>query len=95
MKTFYSIVKIGNHDDTYDLYFGETLWYSDLTMEEINDLLNPLEKSADLFIRLIETRETDNGIDYYWNLIVDGFPMYVGIPLEFADAVIDALLYRR
>lgn len=95
MKTFQSIVKIGNHDNTYDLYFGKMLWYSDLTEEELNNFLDPLEKSADLSIRLVETRETDNGTDYMWNLIVDGLPMYVGIPWEFADAIINALLYRR
>ena len=95
MEVIKTRIEIGNADEMYDLYVDDVIQDTDLTLEELDFELDQIESEDALCIRLAETRETDNGVDYYWNLIVDGFPMYVGIPREFADAITDALTYRR
>ena len=95
MKILKARIEIGNTNSTYHLYIDNKIHDTDLSKEELNDSLKDMRQNYDMTICLVETSETDNGVDYMWNLVVDGFPMYVSIPWEFADAIIDALLYRR
>lgn len=95
MKIFQSRLEIGNEEYSFHVYVDGKIFCHDMSAEETKDFLEEKEKEADLAIRLVETRVTDNGIDYYWNLIVDGTLMYLEVPREFAEVVIDALLYRR
>lgn len=82
-------------NNKFSLYFLDQLVGNDLSPVALAAQVACFTKEADISIIVEETDQTDDGVDCYCNLYVDGEKMYDMMPKEFINVIVDMLKYRR